>query len=97
MIYHSVLFKLKPETTREDKDAMIQHLNSLGKEITGINFLNVNYNLSDRSQGHEIALISSFDNKHLMQAYIDHPFHQEALAKYVKPHLEQVIVGDIEV
>ena len=97
MIHHNVLFKFKPQTTDEAKEAVIRELEALTAEIPEIHSLRVGKNFSDRGKGFELMLISTFNTLEDLQVYGKHPKHLHVIGTYIKPHLEDIIVGDAEV
>jgi len=96
MIYHTVLFKLSERATAAQVDEMLLALNTLPGLIDEIQFLQAEKNISERSNGHEVVLVSRFADKSALNAYSKHPDHQKAVKDKVTPIVESVIVGDIE-
>lgn len=97
MIYHNVLFKFKPETSQEAKDTVVKELEALKAMIPEVEMLRVVKNFSDRSKGFELMLISTFKTKEDLAVYGQHPKHLHVISTYIKPNLEDIIVGDSEV
>lgn len=97
MIEHVVLFKLKPGTSTEERQAAIQALKALRNQIEGIVDLTCGVNFSERSQGFEIGLVVRFRDRAALDAYIPHPAHRGAVEQYLHPIREDVIVVDYEV
>lgn len=97
MIYHNVSFKLKKNVSEEQINTMIEKLNALPETISEINLLIVRKNFSDRSMGFGVHLVSTFETKNALNAYIKHPAHINVVDKYIKPLLDELIVSDIEV
>lgn len=95
MVHHTVFFKIQPQTSVERIDLMIDKLNSL-KSIETVNQILIAKNFSERSKGYSVILYSSFDAKEDLDIYINHPKHIEVVDTFVKPILEDLIVGDIE-
>ncbi|GAA4841652.1 Dabb family protein [Algivirga pacifica] len=96
MVNHTVLFKLKAEASEAQIQEMIDRLHALEETIPSLDKIHVNYNFSDRSQGHQVMLYSLFADKAALQAYAVHPAHVAVLEENIKPILEGVTVGDIE-
>lgn len=97
MIHHNVLFKFKAETPQEAKDLIIEKLEALTADIPEIEMLKVGSNFSERGKGFEMMLVSTFADHEALAAYGRHPKHLEVIATYIKPHLEDIVVGDIEI
>ena len=96
MIVHTVLFKIKPGTSKDKVDSMTDSLNGLKKEIPELLELHVGVNFSPRNQSYDIMLYSRFDDLKALQTYSDHPSHRKVIEEKVHPIREDVIVGDLE-
>ena len=96
MIYHTVLFKIKESASAEAVEKMITGLNALGSKIKELKFISVNHNFSTRSKGYNVVLMSAFEDKRSLEAYQVHPEHVSAVENYVKPVIDELVVGDIE-
>jgi hypothetical protein len=96
MITHVVLFKIAPDTPREKITSMTTALNALKNEIPQLLEMHAGINISPRSQGHEVMLVSRFNNTEDLRIYTDHPAHQKVILEAISPIRESVIVGDIE-
>lgn len=97
MIEHVVLFKLKSETSTEERQAAIQALKALRDQIEGIVDLTCGENFSERSQGFHIGLVVRFRDRAALDVYIPHPAHRGAVEQYIHPIREDVIVVDYEI
>jgi len=97
MVHHNVLFKFKPDTTQETKEAVIRELEALVGQITEIHTLRVGVNYSERGKGFELMLISTFLTKADLDVYGTHPKHLHVINTFIKPNLADIIVGDAEV
>jgi hypothetical protein len=96
MVEHVVLFKLKPGTTAEQKQAAIQALRGLKEQIDGIVDLTCGENFSERSQGYEIGLFVRFRDRAALEAYLPHPAHRGAVEQFILPIRGDVIVVDYD-
>lgn len=96
MIYHSVLFKWKPETPSDKIEAAIQALNALQGKVPSLLMIRAGVNFSDRSGGFSHLLISTFSSQTDLQAYQIHPDHQKVVIDFIRPILAELVVGDIE-
>jgi Stress responsive A/B Barrel Domain len=97
MVEHVVLFKLKPEATEAQKNAMIEALRGLKGQIEGIVDLSCGRNFSQRSQGFEIGLVVRFRDRAALEAYLPHPAHRGVVERSINPIRQEVIVADYEV
>lgn len=96
MINHTVLFKLKEQTTATEKQALIDALQNLKSEISELKEIQVKENFSDRSKDFKVILFSLFNSKADLDAYQVHPAHVRVVKENVKPILEDILVSDIE-
>lgn len=98
MVEHIVIMKFSPETTKEQKDQVIQKLRNLKEEIPGILDLQCNYNFSERSQGYEIGLTVRFESREALKVYTPHPRHQ-AVVSFMREEakLADIIVVDFDI
>ncbi|MCC6445925.1 MAG: Dabb family protein [Armatimonadetes bacterium] len=96
MVEHIVFFKIRPQATPEQKQAMVDGLKSLAKLIPGIARLSVGENFSDRSRGFTYGLVVRFTDRAALEAYLPHPAHQEVVEKYIRPINDDVLVVDYE-
>ena len=97
MVEHLVLFKLKPETTDEERAAMCRALGELGAQVPGILDISCGVNFSNRNQGYDVALAIKFMDRESLDTYLPHPAHRGAVDTFVRPYLEDVIVVDYEI
>ena len=97
MVDHIVLFKIHESATDEQIDAMLESLRGLEGQFDGISELTCGPNTSDRSQGFTHGLLVRFKSQKDLDEYLPHPIHQKAVADYIMPILESIIVVDYEV
>ncbi len=97
MVEHLVLFKLKPEATTAQKDAMMAGLRELRQQIPGIVDLTVGTNFSDRNQGFEVGLVVRFEDRAALDVYLPHAAHRGCVDTHVRPIMADVIVVDYEI
>jgi hypothetical protein len=97
MVEHVVLFKLKPETTDEERAAACRALGELGAKVPGILDISCGVNFSTRNQGYDVGLVVKFVDRDALDVYIPHPAHREAVEQYVRPIMQDVIVVDYEI
>lgn len=96
MVEHIVCFKLKPETTQEQGQKLIDMLNGLKGKVPTIVSLTAGWNFTpERGQGFMIGLVVRFQDKEGLAVYQPHPDH--ALVKqYVGQICESSLVVDYE-
>lgn len=95
VLQHVVLFKFKPETTKEKVDEIVAAFNALPskiKEIKGFQW-GTNNSPEGHDKGLTHAFILTFDNEKDRDAYLPHPAHKE-FGKIVGPWLADVTVVD---
>ncbi|OQR53292.1 Dabb family protein [Bacillus sp. CDB3] len=77
---HLVFLKLNENSTPEKEKELLQILQSLKKDIPGIEELTVGLNVTeetDQIQGYRLGLRVTFDSKESLQKYQNHPAHVE--------------------
>lgn len=95
VLQHVVLFKFKPEATKEKVDEIIAAFNALPskiKEIKGFQW-GTNNSPEGQDKGLTHAFILTFDNEKDRDAYLPHPAHKE-FGSIVGPWLADVTVLD---
>ncbi|WP_234736141.1 Dabb family protein [Tellurirhabdus bombi] len=95
VLQHVVLFKFKPEATKEKVDEIIAAFNALPskiKEIKGFQW-GTNNSPEGHDKGLTHAFILTFDNEKDRDAYLPHPAHKE-FGSIVGPWLADVTVLD---
>ena len=95
MIEHLVWFKLKPETTEAQKDAMLQTLRDLPAQMEVIRELACGRDFSGRAQGFEIGLRVLFADQAGLEIYGPHPAHK-AFGDSFRPLWDSVMALDFE-
>src|SRR5213592_2983275 len=97
MVQHVVLFKLKPETTDDERAAMCRALGDLGTQVAGILDISAGINFSNRNQGFDVALVVKFVDREALEGYLPHPAHRGAVESFVRPFMQDVIVVDYDI
>lgn len=95
MVWHTVWFKLKEGVTNEQKNEMLNALNELTDGIESIRTLACGEDFCGRSQGYQIGLVVTFDDRQGLDEYGPHPYHQNFIARF-KPLWEDVMALDFE-
>jgi len=95
MVWHMVWFKLKDETTEEQKQSLMAGLRALPAEVKSIDQLAVGEDFSGRSQGFHVGLVVSFSSRAGLEEYGPHPFHQQ-FVETNKQYWSEVIAFDFE-
>jgi len=93
MLKHVVLFKFKPETTREEIDALADGLGALPAVIEEIREFVFGRDIIHSERSYDFALVSLFDDLEAMQRYQVHPDHQKVIA-HVKAICSGVVAVD---
>jgi antibiotic biosynthesis monooxygenase (ABM) superfamily enzyme len=97
MIEHVVLFRLKPEASAADVDAMLEALHGLKAKIPGIVDLTAGTNFSDRAKGYTHGLVVRFQDRAALDAYIPHAEHQAVVQQRIRPIMDDVLAVDYEI
>ena len=82
---HVALFKLKPTTTDEQRQALIDHLRGLATEIGSVRSLSVGADAQLADDNYECVLVADFDDEPGYLVYRDHPLHVSVIEQYVRP------------
>ena len=80
MVIHTFSFRWKPGTTEDQKQRATAEIRALQTKIPGIIEICVGVNFSPRSQGYEFGGFMKFADRAAMDAYSDHPVHQQLLS-----------------
>lgn len=93
MLRHIVLFRRKPEVTRDPalEAALVDRMAALGAEIPVISHWTVAANELERPICWDYVLESEVANAEALNAYLFHPLHQ-ALVADLKPYFEWAAV-----
>lgn len=89
MMTHVVLWNLKPELTKEQKEAvksdMKKHLEGLVRQVPGL--LSVHF-ITEPYAGstHEVALVTTHEKPEDVAVYGSHPAHVSVADTYVRPY-----------
>jgi hypothetical protein len=94
MINHVVVFKLK-DRTPENIEKVRAKLAALGDKIPFLRHFEVGVDVLHSERSYDLALLAKFDSLPDLQAYLDHPVHQEVV-KYLLTVRESTITVDYE-
>lgn len=96
VVEHIVCFKLKPETTPEQEQRLIEMLQALKDTVPGIIDLSAGKTFTpERGQGFAVGLVVRFHDKEGLAVYGPHPNHQP-VKEYVGQICESVLAVDYE-
>ena len=95
---HAVFFKCQPGTSDADIDAMVNDGVTLLSKVPSVRKLDTGRRDAAQSrdvndQAFDVGLLVHFDDAKGLQEYIDHPLHQEFVARH-KPKMATVRVFD---
>ena len=96
MLKHIVMFKLKPFSSNEKKDRIMQlkdSLENLPALIPEIKFYEVGLNISKSPNAFDLVLISEFKDIKELETYKKHPEHQKVI-DLVAEIKENIVVVD---
>jgi hypothetical protein len=91
MVIHTFSFRWKPGVTDEQRHRVIAAIRNLQGRIPGIEEAWVGTNFSPRSQGYELGGVMKFATRAALEAYNQHPVHQELLS-WLMPLIEPLEV-----
>jgi hypothetical protein len=91
MFIHTFAFRWKPEVTTEQQERAVEGIRRLQGQIPGLLETWVGKNISPRSQGYELGGVMKFADRRALEAYGDHPVHQELLS-WLMPLIEPIEV-----
>ncbi|MFK7827308.1 MAG: Dabb family protein [Oligoflexales bacterium] len=94
MVEHIVLFKFKPNTSKDELTKIADALKGLKGKIDGLIDLSVGENFSARSKGFDSGLVVRLADEEALATYQEHPEHVRILTELLKPNLEDVIAVD---
>jgi Stress responsive A/B Barrel Domain. len=77
MITHVVLIQPKADTTPAEMEAILVQAKALQDIIPELQDFQIGKNLATYTQGYSYGLIAHFANETQLQAYANHPAHQE--------------------
>lgn len=95
MVDHIVLFKMKPESTADDKERLLAMLHGLEDKIEGIVSLSAGESFTDRHQGYTIGLVVRFVDRAALEHYGPHPEHVP-VKEFVSQVCSDVIAVDYD-
>jgi hypothetical protein len=94
MINHVVVFKLK-DRTPDNIEKTRAVLAALGGKVPFLRHFEVGVDVLRAERSYDLALLAKFDSLADLQAYQDHPAHQEVV-KYMLTVRESTITVDYE-
>ena len=94
MINHVVVFKLK-DRTPENIEKTRAILATLGGKVPFLRYFEIGVDVLHAERSYDLVLLAKFDNLADLQAYQDHPAHQEVV-KYTSTVRESTITVDYE-
>lgn len=95
MVEHIVLFKLKPESTAEEKEKLLSMLRGMEGKIEGMVSLSCGESFTNRHQGYTIGLVVRFTDREALERYGPHPAHAP-VKEYVSQICSDLIAVDYE-
>lgn len=84
MIRHIVLFKFKPDRSWSDRAVQEAERTAqdVGRHVPDLRHWYVGRNVSDRPVAYDYVAIGLVPDADALQRYLDHPFHQKAIAQW---------------
>ncbi|HEY8346170.1 MAG TPA: Dabb family protein [Symbiobacteriaceae bacterium] len=96
MVEHIVIFKMKPGTTPEQEQQLIEKLKALKDRIPSIVDLSAGRTFTpERGQGFTVGLVVRFRDRAGLEEYQPHPEHVK-VKEYIAQICESVLAIDYE-
>ena len=97
-VKHIVLFKLKSDTTQQQKDNLFESLASLKTQISGIEDFAFGTNNSTEgfSKGYTHGFTMVFTDVKARDDYLPHPIHEALVKEVFLPLIDDVCVFDFD-
>ena len=89
MIRHVALFTWKSSTTAADVSKVEEALHQLPTRIACIQSYRFGRDLGVQDGNADFALVADFVDQEALQAYADHPDHQQVLSNLIRPITER--------
>jgi len=92
MIRHVVLFKLKPNVSREERDRWIERSRLAHTRIASIRAFSIGPDLMGLPRSYDVAVVVDFDSLGDVRDYAEHPEHLPVveLARDLSEHIASV-------
>ncbi|WP_214102686.1 Dabb family protein [Acrocarpospora catenulata] len=85
MICHVWGMRMKPESTAEQRQAVVDGMSCLPQEIPGIRSFSCGADLGLGGDNADVVLIAHFDDEESWRAYLAHPAHEKFADELVVP------------
>lgn len=94
MVHHLVLFQFKEEAKGRIDEAVERFYGMVGK-VEVIRSLDAGRDFLHLARSFDIGLAVTFDNRHALEVYDNHP-HHVPVKEFLKPLLERSVSVDFE-
>jgi hypothetical protein len=89
MYRHVVLFRFVPESTPEQRDAVLEGLRGLPAQIPELLDYRVGPNAGSAENNFDFAVVADFAEPEHFEVYIEHPAHEAVAATLIRPLLAE--------
>lgn len=96
MIRHIVIFRFKPDTSQDDREAFLEMLRALPAKISEIVEFEAGFDVVRSPRAFDLALVASYADLAALDRYAKHEHHLPVIARS-KEICEQVASVDYEV
>ncbi len=96
-IRHVVLFKFRPDASAEDKQVMQDGLAALPTAIPELVRYRFGPDLGLADGNHDFAIVADVANRDDFRTYIEHPRHQDAIVRLIRPIIAERTAVQFEV
>ena len=87
MIRHSVLFKFRPDITRDQAKAIDGALANFYSSYQGFSVARHGFDLGIRDGNYDYSVSVDFESRELYSAYAQDPAHLELIANFIAPNI----------
>ena len=87
MYRHVVLFRFLPDSTPEQRQAVLDGLRSLPAQIPELVDYRVGHDVGTAEDNFDFAVVADFAEPEHYETYRDHPAHEAVVSTFVRPLL----------
>ncbi len=96
MIRHMVLFRFRAEATSQDRESVLDGLARLPSLFPAMRSFGLGENVSQRDQTFSHVMTMEFADREQLESYLGSPVHEDFVAGYFRPTIEQRAIASHE-
>ncbi len=96
MIRHMVLFRFRADATNQDRKSVLDGLAKLPFLFPAMRSFGLGENVSQRDQTFSHVMTMEFDDQAQLESYLGSPVHEDFVAGYFRPNIEQRAIASYE-